>query len=78
MSGVVEELLPLLPEVGTAEAFYSHVQGVSLTVAIESLEQAEVRYKKELLQDRVKTAALRKKALQDFLRARVHQISYLR
>jgi hypothetical protein len=67
MEGVVEELKCLREYVGLADAFFSHVQALPIATMLETLEDAGTRFAKELLHDPVATAALRKKALEEFL-----------
>jgi hypothetical protein len=65
----VAELLCLKDDVGPADAFLSHVQKLPLTTTIQSLQDAEEMYERELTEDRSPTALLREEALKAFCRA---------
>jgi tetratricopeptide (TPR) repeat protein len=62
----VAELLCLKNDVGLADAFLSHVQKLPLTTMIQSMQDAEDMYERELTEDRSTTALLREEALKAF------------
>jgi tetratricopeptide (TPR) repeat protein len=67
MEGKVEVLKCLQKHVGLADAFLSHVQALPIATMLETLEDAETRFAKELKADPVATVVLRKQALEKFL-----------
>jgi tetratricopeptide (TPR) repeat protein len=67
VSGEVEELLCLQSEVGPADGFFSHVQAVPVADTVVTLEDAEKRYEEALMVDKEAVAALRRKALEDWV-----------
>jgi tetratricopeptide (TPR) repeat protein len=67
MEGKVKALKCLQEHVGLADAFFSHVQGLPVATMLETLEDAETRFAKELVHDPVATAALQEEALEEFL-----------
>jgi tetratricopeptide (TPR) repeat protein len=69
-SGQVAELVCLKDAVGAADAFLSHVQKLSVRVLLASLKDGEQKYEAELLEDTAAVAALRRKALENFLKER--------
>jgi tetratricopeptide (TPR) repeat protein len=70
IEGEVEDLLPLLKEVGAGNAFYSHVQSLSVASTLRSLEDAEDRYGVVLREDPEGTRMLKRRALKAFLQER--------
>jgi tetratricopeptide (TPR) repeat protein len=63
MEGEIEALKPLQSEVGLANAFYSHVQQVAVTVTVESMENAEEKHSLLLQADRPATQSVWRDAL---------------
>jgi tetratricopeptide (TPR) repeat protein len=70
IEGEVEDLLSLRKEVGAGNAFYSHVQAVSVAITLQSLEDAEEMYGVVLRENPEGTKKLQRRALEAFFQER--------